>query len=69
MRTMSVVDRYIVGRDDNVVHVDFGREPDPPAPRFPGAGSLRAATVLSDASDAPALPPNVPNGYLANATA
>jgi hypothetical protein len=67
MRTMGVVDRYIVGRDDNVVHVDFGHEPDPPAPRFPGAGALRAATVLSDASDA--LPPNLPNSYLANATA
>jgi hypothetical protein len=51
MRTMGVVDRYIVGRNDNVVHVDFGHEPDPPAPRFPGAGSLRVATVLSDVSD------------------
>jgi hypothetical protein len=69
MRTMGVVERYIVGRDDNVIHVDFGREPDPPAPRFPGAGSLRAATVLNDASDAFVLPPNAPNGYLPNATA
>ena len=51
MRTMGVVDRYVVGRDDNVVHVDFGHEPDPPAPRFPGAGSLRVATVLSYVSD------------------
>jgi hypothetical protein len=51
MRTMGVVGQYIVGRDDNVVHVDFGHEPDPPAPRFPGAGSLRVAAILSDVSD------------------
>jgi hypothetical protein len=54
MRRMNVVDRYVVGREDNVFHVDFGHEPDPPPP-FPGAGSLRLATVLSDASDASAL--------------
>ena len=48
MRTMNVVDRYIVGRDDNIVHVDFEHEPDPPTPTFPGAGSLRVAAVLSD---------------------
>ena len=29
--------RYVVRRDNNVLQVDFGREPDPPAPRFPGA--------------------------------
>ena len=52
MRTMDVVDRYIVGRDDNVVHVDFGHEPDPPTPTFPGAGSLRVAAVLSDGAAA-----------------
>lgn len=55
MRTTSVVGQYIVGRDGNIVHVDFGHEPDPPAPRFPGAGSLRFATELNDASDALAL--------------
>jgi hypothetical protein len=52
MRTMGVVSRYIVGRDDNVVHVDFEREPDPPTPTFPGAGSLRVAAVLSDVTAA-----------------
>jgi len=26
---------------NNVLHVDFRREPDPPAPKFPGAGALR----------------------------
>lgn len=52
MRTMDVVDRYIVGRDDNVVHVDFRHEPDPPTPTFPGAGSLHVAAVLSDVTAA-----------------
>lgn len=55
MHRMNVVDRYVVAREDNVFHVDFGYEPDPPPPPFPGAGSLRLATVLSDASDASAL--------------
>jgi hypothetical protein len=41
MQTVSSADRYVVGRDRNVVLVDFGRRPDPPAPRFPGAGALR----------------------------
>jgi hypothetical protein len=31
----------IGGREDNVVRVDFAREPDPPAPKFPGANGLR----------------------------
>lgn len=34
-------DRLVIGRDNNVVRVDFGRDPDPPAPRFPGAAALR----------------------------
>jgi hypothetical protein len=28
---------HIIGRENNVVRVDFGREADPPAPKFPGA--------------------------------
>lgn len=31
----------VIARESNVVRVDFGREPDPPAPRFPGAAGLR----------------------------
>jgi hypothetical protein len=51
MRT-GIVDQYVVWRNDNVVHVDFGHEPDPPTPTFPGAGSSRSCeTVLSDWSD------------------
>jgi hypothetical protein len=33
--------RYVIHREDNVLQVDFSREPDPPAPRFPGANGLR----------------------------
>jgi hypothetical protein len=32
----------VIGRDRNVVLVDFGRQPEPPAPRFPGAVGRRA---------------------------
>ena len=35
------LDRYVVARERNVVRVDFRREPDPPAPKFPGARALR----------------------------
>lgn len=31
----------VIGRDDNVVLVDFSRAPGPPPPRCPGAGALR----------------------------
>jgi hypothetical protein len=33
--------RFVIGRENNVVQVDFSRDPDPPAPRFPGASGLR----------------------------
>lgn len=33
--------RLIVGRENNVVRVDFRPDPDPPAPKFPGASGLR----------------------------
>jgi hypothetical protein len=54
MHRMSVADRYVVGQHDNVFHVDFRHEADPPPRPFPGAGSLRFATVSSEVSDAPA---------------
>jgi hypothetical protein len=37
--------RYVIRREDNVLQVDFSREPDPPAPRFPGANALRTLEV------------------------
>jgi hypothetical protein len=33
----------IIGRDRNVVVVDFAGKPEPPAPQFPGANGLREA--------------------------
>jgi hypothetical protein len=39
---MSLSNKCVIGRDDNVVMVDFKRKPEPPAPRFPGASALRA---------------------------
>ena len=33
--------RFVIGRENNVLRVDFSRDPDPPAPKFPGAGGLR----------------------------
>jgi hypothetical protein len=38
---MLRVNGRVIGREDNIVLVDFGREPNPPAPRFPGASGLR----------------------------
>jgi hypothetical protein len=38
---LSTIDHYVIGRESNVVRVDFKREPDPPAPCFPGANGLR----------------------------
>jgi hypothetical protein len=40
MQTAFSTDHYVVARDQNVLLVDF-RRPDPPAPKFPGAGALR----------------------------
>ncbi len=38
---LSIVDRHVIARESNVVRVDFRRDPDPPAPHFPGAIGLR----------------------------
>ena len=39
---MSLINyRHIIGREHNIVRVDFARESDPPAPKFPGANGLR----------------------------
>ena len=42
----GAADRYIVGRERNIVRVDFGRRPDPPTPHFPGAAALRRAAPI-----------------------
>jgi hypothetical protein len=43
---------YVVERESNIVRVDFGREPDPPAPKFPGAGALHEASMSDNAEPA-----------------
>ena len=45
---------YVVERDSNIVRVDFRRKPDPPAPKFPGAGALHEAPPITDGAE-PAL--------------
>jgi hypothetical protein len=52
---LSVIDRHVIARESNVVRVDFSREPDPPAPRFPGANGLR----LSDTECNVTAPPTI----------
>jgi hypothetical protein len=50
---LSVVDRHVIARESNVVRVDFNREPDPPAPYFPGANGLRLSNAQRDGEEAP----------------
>ena len=51
---VSVLDRYVIARESNVVRVDFRREPDPPAPCFPGANGVRLSHAERDEAEAPA---------------
>jgi hypothetical protein len=61
--------RHIIGRENNVVRVDFARHSDPPAPKFPGANGLRpvkeeeweAQCMLDDRIGIPVLPPRARN--------
>ena len=46
MRTAS--NRHVVAREHNVLRVDFSREPDPPAPRFPGANAMRQTEDIGE---------------------
>jgi hypothetical protein len=41
------LNRYVVARERNVVRVDFRHQPDPPAPKFPGACALRKGNPQS----------------------
>ena len=47
MQKIGRAGRYVIGRENNVVLVDF-REPDPPDPKFPGAGALRGGRELGE---------------------
>jgi hypothetical protein len=51
---LRTVDCYVIARDRNVLRVDFSREPDPPAPCFPGANGLRLSHAECDEAEAPA---------------
>ena len=50
---LKAVDRYVIARESNIIRVDFSRGPDPPAPCFPGANSLRPSDTECDGDNAP----------------
>jgi hypothetical protein len=41
----------IIGRDSNVVVVDFAGKPEPPKPQFPGANALREVAAAAPESE------------------
>jgi hypothetical protein len=47
--------RSVIGRESNVVLVDFNRKPDPPAPTFPGASGLREIDVEDCKRQSPSI--------------
>jgi hypothetical protein len=49
--TTSALDRYVIGREHNVVRVDFTRNAEPPTPPFPGAGAMRPCALPSAPTD------------------
>jgi hypothetical protein len=50
---LSIVNRHVIARESNIVRVDFSREPDPPAPWFPGANGLRLSDTETHGAEAP----------------
>jgi hypothetical protein len=44
----TVTTDRVIARNDNIVLVGFSRKPEPPAPRFPGAGGLRKVSHPCD---------------------
>ena len=36
----------VIEREQNILRVDFRKEPEPPTPKFPGAGALRPTPPL-----------------------
>ena len=45
---MPLLTKKVMRRHGNVLQVDFGNDPDPPAPRFPGALGSRVMSFDSD---------------------
>jgi hypothetical protein len=41
---MDLANRYVIARENNVVRVDFRREPDPPARRSPAREPCESKT-------------------------
>ncbi|MFN3347577.1 hypothetical protein [Pseudorhodoplanes sp.] len=48
------LDRYVIGREHNIVRVNFTRSPEPPTRPFPGAGAMRACAWLASRVNATA---------------
>jgi hypothetical protein len=42
---MNTIKSRVIGREHNIVRVEFRREPDPPTPPFPGAGALKSVVL------------------------
>jgi len=53
MRTMGCVDRFVIGRESSVLHVDFHRESDAPARDSQVRGPPAWAIGWSPAQHAP----------------
>ena len=50
----AYLDRYVIGREHNIVLVDFTRTAEPPTPPFPGAGAMRVCASLASRVNATA---------------
>ena len=61
---MLSVNRYVVARESNIVRVDFSREPDPPAPCFPGANGLRLIHNKTEGAEAAVEMSSMPRGMI-----
>jgi hypothetical protein len=42
---MRNIRRFVIARECNVLRVNFKKDPDPPAPRFPGAAAMRGGAM------------------------
>ena len=58
MSGANLMSRYVLARENNVLRLDFRREPDSPGPRFPGGAALRSDSRLNDAVEACAAASN-----------
>jgi hypothetical protein len=64
---MAAAERFVIGRERNVVRVDFTRQPDPPAPRFPGVGAMRIGAVAECDDQPPVFAYRTREGLLRSA--